>query len=206
MQKETIVVVIFLFIAGIVLGTNLHNWFKNKKSLPLTKLKEYMNSDEISDGIKEIICNIIEEIDFSKYNSFDEAQTELFTTAYNQITKYLEVKLSTKFGDDKLYKSIMKLLTESFVEDYVNTAMLSDNIQQQINDIAQYNIDNSVEDVISKEMELEESYKKYENMTDNTIEELDPTLIDGKTGDKNLNPPKDEEDFSDDDESVEVIE
>lgn len=206
MHKEIIVVTLFLFVVGLVIGINIHNLLKNKKLTPLTKLKDYMNSDEISDGIKEIICNIIEEVDFSKYDSFDEAQAELFTTSYNQITKYLEIKLAAKFGDDRLYKSIMKLLTETFVEDYVNNAMLSNDIQQQINDIVQYNIDDNVENIISEEMGLEESYREYENMTVNTIEELDPTLIDGVTIDKNLNPPKDEEEFSDNDESIEVIE
>lgn len=209
MVKE-IIVVIFILVAVINFGIQLHNFLKNKKDTPLNTLKIFIESDEIKQAVEDIICNILYQVDFSKYNSFMDAQAEVFNIAYDEIWKYVQGELHNRFGEDKLYSAILKTATRSFIEEYVNSVFLSENIQEQLVEELQIQVNNETEDIIKEEQELEKEANKYEmdEFDDEgyTVDELDPCKINGKDEGELYNPPsEDDEDYSDNDDSVEVI-
>lgn len=206
MTKEIIVVIGFLFIAGLVLGVQLH---KNKsKKIPLQKLKEFIESDEVKNSVEDIICNVLYQTDFSKYNSFMDAQADIFKIAYDEIWKHIQIALQEHFGEDKLYSAILKVATRNLIEDYTNSVFLSENIQEQLTTEMQIQIDNETEDILKEEQQLEkeaEEYEKDDYSPGYIIEELDPTKIDGKDDGSYNEPTEDEEEYNEDDDSIEVV-
>lgn len=207
--NEIIVILGFMFLVGIVVGMELHKFLKNKNEGNLAKLKEFIESDEITDSVKEILCNIIQRTDFSKYESFLDAQADMFDIAYDEIWSYAQSKLRENFGDDKLYNEILKLLTRNFVEEYTGAVFLTPVVQSEISEKIQKQIDDNTESILYEENRLEQEAEEYEdeNYTSGLeVNDLDPSKVDG-SDDNDYNPQsEDEEEYSEDDDSVEVIE
>ena len=188
------------------------------------ELEKFLNS--IEDVIKHNICKAIDRFDFVSFRtqSFEEAQADLFEAIFDDIYDVCMEEIR-KIDDSVTTKLLLKVIEKDKIERYVMTVIDNSSINDKLSELYNIAIKDTVEKAEEDEKQLEEEYKDsiYEELPEQSPEDtfvdtenvpdgetVIPNVIDPfvQQQEQEIIPPSEDESetFSEDDESVEVVE
>lgn len=202
MKSEHIVYILSIIVIVTLISIRVYKVCKTNE--PLKKLSAILSEGAIINHITDIILDEITKTDFSKYESIGDAQAYLLNEIYDKVWCYLKKEIFDRFGNDKLYITICKLLTLDIVQDQTIKLFMDKKVQDTLLTAYQKQIDDNLENTLREQQEMMEEAEKYNNGDDKSepVPDLDPTRINGvvdEEGEKSYNPPTDDGSPIDDD-------
>lgn len=202
MNSEPIVYILSIIVIVTLISIRVYKVCKTDE--PLKKLSTILSEGAIINHITDIILDEITKTDFSKYESIGDAQAYLLNEIYDKVWCYLKKEIFDRFGNDKLYTTICKLLTLDVVQDQTTKLFMDEKVQDTLLTAYQKQIDDNLENTLREQQEMMEEAEKYNNGDDKSepVPDLDPTRINGvmdEEEEKSYNPPTDDGSPIDDD-------
>lgn len=199
------IIVVALIVAAIVIR------FKNN---PTAYDKELAKNfiEGLGDTIYKKIVNIINNIDFSIYESLAELEVDILTQIYDEIWVYVEGQLEEAAKDDVLTALAIKVINKEYVDKFIDGIMEQFAVNDTLSTSWDDHMEKMVGDIEKEDERIQDEYndpeqynESFENEDLPLAEEVVPT--DEEISSLSLNPPSEEaEVYEDGDESVEVLE
>lgn len=163
----------------------------------------------LSDSIYERVLFIITSYDFLSYDNLPELEVSILNDLYDGVWEYVEAEIAKASQEDLLTAMAAKVINKEFVDRFVNLVFDEINITSLIESkwTENHNVDEEIESVESEDINLQDKFSNQEEYVENSyVEDLPPASEPTEEELANIIPPVDEVEYSDDDETVEVIE
>lgn len=181
--------------------------YKSKQSFDKNLATKFL--DGLSDTFYNKILDIINNTDFSAFNSLEELESSILNDIYDSIWEYVEEQLKDSAKTDVLTALALKFLNKDFVNKFVDNIIESCNIEWKIESLwaDKHNFEEKVKEISDNDKSKFVGSDYIENYSGVSLEAAKEEEIPQEELDK-LNPQKDEEEKldPDNDESVEIIE
>lgn len=223
MSTETIIAAVSIFITFLIIGIFIFLLYRKNKNIRLAKIFLYQHKADISG----IMMQVVKDFDYSKYNNIGDINIIIIDKLIYESRRFINLLINT--NESNLTSGVLKILSETFINNYIDSIIqefdVLNFIEMQIGPEYQKMLENEIlpeEEALNKEYSNKELYYSDESDVklstfDDVKEELPESDDDWKTqrGFKkdskkdiqNINPQTDEEEqFNDQDSSMEIIE
>lgn len=178
----------------------------NPSAIDKESAKKFL--DGLSDTFYDKIMEIINNIDFSKYNSLVELEADVLNTIYETIWNYVEEELKDAAKTDILTALALKVLNKDFVDKFVEDLINKLNIEWKLEAAwsKNHNFDDKVKEIQNNDVS---EFTGNDYVEDSSSVELEPATEEKIPEEelKKLIPQSDDEEVLDpeNDNSVEVV-
>lgn len=179
----------------------------NPSAIDKESAKKFL--DGLSDTFYDKIMDIINNIDFSKYNSLVELEADVLNAIYETIWNYVEEELKDTAKTDILTALALKVLNKDFVDKFVEDLINKLNIEWKLEAAwsKNHNFDDKVKEIQNNDVS---EFTGNDYVEDSSSVELEPATEEKIPEEalKKLIPQSDDEEVLDpeNDNSVEVVE
>ena len=171
------------------------------------------SAKQFLEGLEDVfyakMIDIVTCLDISKYGTLEEFEADILSNIYESVWKYVEEQLSDQAKTDVLTALALKVLNKEFVDSFVAALITKYNINDKINTVWVSNFEEKCKSIEEAETESSTVYTDSELYNESFNDELEKAKEVVPTEEElaALNPPTEEEEvYSDEDESVELIE
>lgn len=178
----------------------------NPSAIDKESAKKFL--DGLSDTFYDKIMDIINNIDFSKYDSLVELEADVLNTIYETIWNYVEEELKDAAKTDILTALALKVLNKDFVDKFVEDLINKLNIEWKLEAAwsKNHNFDDKVKEIQNNDVS---EFTGNDYVEDSSSIELEPATEEKIPEEalKKLIPQSDDEEVLDpeNDNSVEVV-
>lgn len=185
------------------------------KNQPSSFDKEAANNflEGLSNVFYKKMMEIINNIDFSLYNSLEELETSVLSDIYATIWSYVETELSKAVENDILTAMVLKVLNKDFIDKFIDKIINNASISEKVENAWNAHVIETTKETIEEECKKVEYKFSDEKAFYSECNKSDlPPAEENEVPEeelKKLNPQKDVEEVEYDpetDDSVEVIE
>lgn len=161
--------------------------------------------NKLSDAFVDIIQNIVAKIDVSKYLSMEELESDIFAKAYDAVWKFATEQVASAVSNKAISSLVSTLITRETVEELVTKLIAKGSLLEPAALAYAKNINAGNDEAEQFEREVSSKNLAYETCSLNIPD--DYQMTETETPEEDINPPKEdgEEEYSDDDTSVESV-